>query len=225
MSIARAMIFDLDDTLYAERDYAFSGFDAVAKAFEHKLGPAGVPAAQMKALFDTPDRSRVFNVVIAECRLPASEKMVNEMVAVYRSHTPMIALYPDADAALARLRPQCKLGLITDGFAPGQHAKIDVLALRERLDALIVTDDWGREFWKPHPRAFHEMSRRLKVPHEACTYVADNLAKDFIVPNALGWHTIFIKRPAAVHADHRPPEGGAPKQTITTLDALLPTPG
>ena len=39
MANTTAIIFDLDDTLYSECDYVFSGFDAVAKAHEDLLGP------------------------------------------------------------------------------------------------------------------------------------------------------------------------------------------
>ena len=38
MASIRAVVFDLDDTLYPEREYAFSGFAAVATAFQDRLG-------------------------------------------------------------------------------------------------------------------------------------------------------------------------------------------
>ena len=42
-SRVKVVAFDLDDTLYPEREYAFSGFAAVAEAFEQRLGePAEV---------------------------------------------------------------------------------------------------------------------------------------------------------------------------------------
>lgn len=220
MNGVRAVVFDLDDTLYPERDYAFSGFDAVAATFQEELGPADQIAARMRALFDTPERGRIFNTLIEDCGLPRSGELIDSMIAAYRSHTPRIALHPDADAALLRLHPRYKLGLITDGYSVTQYAKIDALNLGPRLEAVIITDDWGREFWKPHPRAFEEMSRRLDVPPEACIYVADNPAKDFIAPNALGWQTVFIKRADGVHSNNPPVAGGTARAIIDTLDAL-----
>jgi len=61
----------------------------------------------------------------------------------------------------------------------------------------------------------------LGVPPRACIYVADNPAKDFIAPNALGWGTVFIKRPGGIYADREAPRGGLPQAAISTLDALF----
>ncbi len=215
-----AIVFDLDDTLYPEREYVFSGYASVATAFAGTLGGRENLIARMRELFDTPDRGRVFDVIVGEFDVADPDDVVTRMVATYRSHTPNIALFPDADAALDRLRPDHKLGLISDGYAVAQHAKIDALRLGDRLDAVIVTDDWGREFWKPHPRAFEEMSRRLDVAPSLCTYVADNPTKDFDAPNALGWRTLLIQRPDAVYADAPPAPAGTPHAKIASLDAL-----
>ncbi len=220
MTSARAIIFDLDDTLYPERAYAFSGFDAVAAAFGTRLGADFDLSRRMRELFETPDRPRLFDVIAKECHAADAEKLVSQMTEVFRSHAPNIHLRPDADAALSRLRPSHKLGLITDGFAVAQYAKIKALHLRSRLDKLIVTDDWGREFWKPHPRAFQEMALHFDLEPERCTYVADNPSKDFPAPNALGWRTVFIKRPDGIHAGNPACEQGAPHEIITTLDEL-----
>lgn len=219
MSAPRAIVFDLDDTLYPERAYVHSGFAAVATMLGRRFPVPPDLTDRMRALFDTPDRPRVFNVIVEQLALPNGETLIADMIQTYRTHRPTIALYPDADAALTRLRDSAKLGLITDGHAAAQHAKIDALHLRPRLDALIVTDDWGRGFWKPHPRAFEEMSARLAVPPDRCTYVADNPAKDFVAPNVLGWHTIQIRRRDAPYAGGRPVRCGEPREIIELLDA------
>ena len=140
------MIFDLDDTLYPERAYAFSGFAVVAAAFEDHLGGAAEAAARMRQLFDTQDRPRVFNVLLAERGLTdqsASEDLVRRMVDTYWAHTPTIALHPDGDAALKRLRGRYSLGLISDGPPLQQRAKIDALELSSRLDEIILTGELG----------------------------------------------------------------------------------
>ena len=60
-----AVIFDLDDTLFPEREYAFSGFRAVARAFSHVLGEVESATARMRELFDSQHRRRVFNQILA----------------------------------------------------------------------------------------------------------------------------------------------------------------
>jgi len=214
-----AIVFDLDDTLYPERDYAFSGFTAVAAAFEDRLGPARDVAARLRSLFDTADRGHIFNALLAERGLDESADLISAMVTTYRTHTPTIHLHADADVFL-RNTPHHKLGLITDGYAASQHRKIASLGLAPLVDHAIVTDDWGRAYWKPHPRAFKTMAEQLNVPADRCVYVADNQAKDFVAPNALGWHTVWIKRPDGIHTANPPAPGGKPDRIITSVDDL-----
>jgi putative hydrolase of the HAD superfamily len=76
MSRIRAIIFDIDDTLYPERDYVLSGYRAVADAFAGRLGEADAVHARMVALFDTPHRGRVFNTCSRTRRaLPPTRRM------------------------------------------------------------------------------------------------------------------------------------------------------
>lgn len=233
----RAVVFDLDDTLFAERDYALSGFAAVARAFADRLGDAGRTEADMRRLFDGDHRSRVFNALVAERGLGGDASLVARMVEVYRSHSPTIRLYSDAEAAMSRLRPDHKLGLITDGRAAAQWAKIDALNLRSRLDESIVTSELDSTggastrvesspkaappaFAKPHQRAFQLMAERLGVAPRECVYVADNPAKDFVAPNALAWLTIQIRRRDGIYRDAVTAPDGQPKHCIDSLDAL-----
>ncbi len=215
-----AIVFDLDDTLYAERDYAFSGFAAVAAAFEARLGPAREVAARLRSLFDTADRGHIFNALLAERGLNESADLISKMITTYRTHTPAIHLHTDADAFLQNHRAGHKLGLITDGYAESQNRKIVALGLERRVDHTIVTDDWGRAYWKPHPRAFKTMAEQLDVPADRCVYIADNQAKDFVAPNVLGWHTVLIQRPDGIHTANPPAPGGKPDRIITTLNDL-----
>ncbi len=223
MAVQRVTVFDLDDTLYPERAFAFSGYEAVAQAFADRLGrPANRLVARMRELFDSPHRGRVFNVLVDALGVAGGDAIVPGMIDAFRFHRPAIQLFPDADNALTRLRGQCRLGLISDGPLPMQSNKIDALGLRPRLDEIILTDQWGREFWKPHPRAFEEMSNRLGAPPTTCTYVADNPAKDFIAPNALGWRTVCVRRPDGLYANQLAPPGGEPQDTVSSLEALGP---
>lgn len=215
-----AVIFDLDDTLYPERAYAFSGFAAVAEAFADRLGDAGGLAGRMRRLFDTAHRRCVFNVLLEELARPADLELVNSMIEVYRAHRPRIALHLDADRSLRRLAGRFKLGLISDGPAAQQGAKIEALGLRPRFDEVILTDALGEALAKPHPAAFLEMASRLAVAHRACVYVGDNAAKDFVAPNQLGWLTVRVLRADGFYRDAPPAIGGEAGRDIASLDEL-----
>ena len=218
--LPRAVIFDLDDTLFPERDYAFSGFGAVATAFATTLGEPARALADMQRLYDSPDRSRVFNALLAERDLPDDRTLVEQMIATYRNHAPVISLYDDAEEMITLLRSRVRLGLITDGPAVMQRAKVRALRLAERFDELIITDELGPGWGKPHPLAFETIAKKLDVPHAACTYVADNAGKDFVAPNELGWSTIQIVRAQGIYAAQPAAPFGQPQRRIKSLSEL-----
>jgi len=216
----KAAIFDLDDTLYLERDYAFSGFRAVAEALSDLLGDPDKNTKAMRALFDSPHRHRVFNRFLEQSGHESDDKLVRMMIDTFRNHTPTIQLLPDAGGAIARLTQRYKLGLITDGPAVMQRAKINALGLTGRIDEIVVTDELGPGAGKPNPLAFEMIAGALNIHHSECVYVADNPAKDFVAPNALAWLTVQILRPLGVYKDVQPAGGGEPAQTIHLLDEL-----
>ncbi len=216
----QAVIFDLDDTLFPEHSYTVSGYAAVASAFRHILGDPDRASAEMRALYGSNHRGRVFNVLCERRSIDSADEVVSQMITAYRTHRPVISLHPDAERALTRLEGHYRLGLISDGPLPMQQAKVDALRLADRLEEIILTDRWGRAGWKPNPRAFETVAAALGVAHAACVYVGDNPAKDFIAPRQLGWRTIRIGRPGGVYAAEPAPPGGEPHATIASLDEL-----
>jgi len=220
MPVIKAVIFDLDDTLYPERAYAFSGFAAVATAFKDLLGDPAETSAQMEQLFDSKHRRRIFNELLSQRGLPGDQRLIDRMIETYRTHRPTITLHPDADRILTHLQGRYKLGLISDGPSVSQWAKIDALGLRSRLDEIIITSDLGPDYAKPNPAAFEQMAKRLDVEASTCVYVGDNPAKDFIASNALGWTTIQITRRDGIYTGVCAPDAAEAQRIIDALDGL-----
>jgi len=220
MSRMRAVIFDLDDTLYSERQYVLSGFSAVASAFAHQLGAATSVCREMTEIFDADRTAKVFDRMLEQRCIQDPNNMLQAMLTCYRRHVPDIELFPDADAALTRHRDQFKLGIISDGRMISQALKLKALRLRDRIHKVIITGELGPGFEKPHPRAFEWMSSSLEVSPQECAYVADNATKDFIAPNALGWCTIQIVRSDGLYRSEAPTESARPQHIITTLNDL-----
>lgn len=216
----RAIVFDLDDTLYPERTYVRSGFEAVARAFESHLGDPRASAARMTALFNAGARMTIFNQLLSERGLDRRRDLLNAMIDTYRCHRPIIELHPDADAALRRLRPRFRLGVLSDGRCVSQHLKVEALGLADRIDKLVVSGDLGPEYAKPSLAPFELIADELHAKHEQCVYVADNPAKDFIGPNQLNWLTVHIRREDGIYRDESPAPGGEPAHRLNTLDEL-----
>lgn len=190
----KAVIFDLDDTLYPERQFVLSGFRAVATRVLQKYGVQGFFESQ-KALFDAGRRKKIFDTALALCGLPAEPAVLVDLLQVYRFHSPQIELFSDANQVLQCCRRRYKTGLITDGYAATQRNKVQALKLTERLDAFVFSDDFGRENWKPSAAPYQEMCRLLQVAPEHCVYIGDNPEKDFITAKKLAWTTIRVRRP------------------------------
>lgn len=216
----RGLVLDLDDTLYPEIDFVRSGFRAVAHAHAGLLGDAAASIDLMWRIFNEADRTRVFNLALQHLGLTADAATIAALVQTYRAHSPRISLHPDADRLLARAQGRLLLGIVSDGPLETQQRKVDALVLQPRVHAVELTDLYGREFWKPHPRAFESVARFLGCPHRELAYVGDNPEKDFIAPNRLGWTTIRIRRTDGIYRDRAAPPGGEPRFEIDTLDEI-----
>ena len=214
----RAIVFDLDDTLYLERDFAHSGFGAASIWFEERTGLADLEKECLR-LFKAGLRSRVFDMAVDRVGGKGYSYLVPELVDLYRKHSPSISLASDADRYLFQ-SSVWKRALITDGFLQTQTAKIRALGLENRLDHLICTGAWGRGFWKPHPRAFERIEAWSGCRPACLAFVADNPTKDFVTPRARGWWTIQIARPERVHNVTAPHPAYDAHATISSLDML-----
>lgn len=216
----QAVVFDLDDTLYAERDYVRSGYRAAVGRLRELLGRDEPFEDWLWDRFCAGESAGAFDALSVEFGLSLSDEQTAELVRVYREHEPQIRPRPGAAALLKRLGRRCLLGLLTDGFLPAQRLKLDALALRPLFRAVVFTEEMGRDCWKPSAAGFEAIRGELSVPHGGCAYVGDNPAKDFVAPNRLGWRTVRLLCDGQVHA-HRPaPAGGEPHVTIRRLDEL-----
>jgi len=216
----RVIVFDLDDTLYPERAFALSGFRAVGQELRRRMDCPFDSAERMRVLFDGGERRKVFDKVLEELGADSSVMTVEETVTLYRAHHPTIELYKDAERVLRKWSGRFRLALISDGYDETQRNKVKALRLEGRLDPIVLTGEWGRDYWKPHPRAFEEIERKTGVSGTGCVYLADNPAKDFVAPRQLGWVSVRVCRPGSVYEAEEPPAGGEPSYVVTSLNHI-----
>jgi len=190
--------FDLDDTLYLERDYVRSGFEVVGQWAKTNLGVGDFGARAWK-LFELGRRGDIFDVALREAGIPHDVETVESLVEIYRQHHPQIFLLEDARCCLQWLRPRAKLALVSDGWPCSQRRKIDALSIAGLFDLIVLTAELGPGFAKPHPAAFEKVERQFHVESNRCVYVADNPNKDFLGPKHQGWATVRVRRPGGLH--------------------------
>lgn len=213
----KAIIFDMDDTLYPELDYVRSGYMAIARRLVRPDWPAERIYDFMWQTFENGPRDRVFNVVLEQLGEPDDPQVIAELIGQYRCHRPVLQLEDPVKQLLTALKARYKLGLITDGFLPAQRLKVEALGLADMFDRIIFTEELGREYWKPSPRAYKMMEETFGVSGPECIYIADNPAKDFIAPNALQWHTVQVERADRVPFDRPVADEGRPEILIENI--------
>jgi putative hydrolase of the HAD superfamily len=198
--VRRLVVFDIDDTVYLERDYVRSGFAAVGAWAGAELGVVDL-GDRAWARFEAGGRGRIFDEVLAACGVRANGSLVSQLVDVYRSHVPAIELLDDVRAWLATCPADVALAVVTDGPRVSQRAKAAALGLANWADPVVLTDELGPAMGKPHPGAFEHVEVATGMDGAACAYVADNPAKDFAGPQARGWRTVRVRRPGGLHTE------------------------
>lgn len=179
------VIFDLDDTLYSEKDYVRSGFIAVADYL-------GNPeyAEVLWAYFENGEPA--IDKLLADIdKINEKEKVLH----VYRFHKPSITLDKDICALLIRLRREgIKVGIVTDGRPEGQRNKLEVLGLYKLVDDVVITDELGGvQFRKPCDIAFRILQTKWRLPASEIVYIGDNYIKDSQAPRQLGMKFVWLR--------------------------------
>lgn len=194
----KALIFDLDDTLYYEKEYVFGALKDVAHYLGNKYGKNEEKLhSRMKGIFEELGRGKIFNIICEENNF---NEDIKYLVDIYRSSKPKLEIYDDSREFLNWAKKQrYKLGIITDGCSKVQWAKIEALKVNELVDKIIVTDDLGKEFWKPHKKSYLDMISYFNINKNECVYIGDNPNKDFIGARGLGMKTIRVIRKQGDH--------------------------
>lgn len=177
------VVFDLDDTLYPEADYVESGIQHVCARLQDLCGK------DVLALMQADTRAGRRDWLAAACEhagLPPTAK--ESLLWMYRLHTPAIRLAPACERALHRIRERARaVAVLTDGRSVTQRLKLAALGLADW--PAYISEDYGSE--KPAPERFEAIQSHQPAAHYV--YVGDNVRKDFLGCNRLGWTSIGMR--------------------------------
>lgn len=185
------VIFDLDDTLYSEKDYVKSGYKAVAELLKEDYIITDVTITEKLWTYFLEGKSAIDELLNELGQMDKKQACLD----IYRNHTPDIKLYDGARELIEALKNKgIKVGIITDGRVNGQKNKLDALGLTGLVNDIIITDELGGEqFRKPNDIAFRIMQCRWRLPFEELAYIGDNMIKDFQAPRQLGMKSIYFQ--------------------------------
>ena len=220
----KAVIFDLDDTLISEVAYAESGYRTVAVVINNKYGLDKDTVQIFEELLDlfNADHKNVFNRFLKDNGLSDDRDSVMELVEAYREHFPEIDYYDDVRPALEGLKNKKIItGILSDGYSVTQRQKVRALGAENDFDIIILTDELGRDAWKPSPRGFQMIEDRFNLSPDEILYVGDNPKKDFYLSRSAGIKTARIIRDKGVYNNESYFENVEEDYSIDSLLDLL----
>ena len=192
------IVFDLDDTLYSEYEYKLSGIRAIVDTVA-TLYPDWDSDDLWRSI--DPDGKDWLDKLCRHCGFNESEKQV--LLWQYRLHRPTLTPYASPDFLSDLTAPFAARALITDGRSLTQRLKLETLGLSSLFDDILVSEACASE--KPDGKRFRYLQDKYAEKADCFIYIGDNLSKDFIAPNALGWITIGL-HPSEHNIHHHLPE-------------------
>lgn len=182
------VVFDLDDTLFRERDFCRGGF-------RYLIDKYGWPVSLFQEMDEElTNRRNPFNPLekyLSE-NFPVAYD-IKDLVKEYRCHRPeRLQTAPGMREVLAELKSRgVRLALITDGRSITQRNKIAALGLEEFFspENIYISEETGFDKLSDHS---FRMIQKGFPDAAAYYYVGDNQQKDFVVANGMGWITLKV---------------------------------
>ena len=215
INLARTVVvFDLDDTLYPEADYVESGVRFVCAQINSLFGIDCYETIQAQRLKD-----EKLDWLSFACELTGLKPSLKEsLLWMYRLHLPDINLSENCSISLEKIKSAAlAVAVLTDGRTVSQKFKLASLGLSHY--PAYVSEDFGSA--KPAPDRF--LAIQKDFPAEKYVYVADNVQKDFLGCNPLGWITIGMRgndRNIYPQSTQDLPESALPTYWVNNWDEL-----
>lgn len=206
-----AVYFDLDGTLFDDRQYVRAGLQRAGKALSAQTD-VDLTDEFLEAYFEREVKEATFDTVLAEHDLPLG--LVPTLVDAYHDNDADLDPFPEAVEAVETLADRYKLGIITGGR--NGRDKLRRLGFQTYFDIVIVTSESGTS--KRKADVFETALDALDVSADEAVYVGDRPALDFPQPNRLGMTTVRVKTGRYMNAEAT---GDAhPNKTIESLQEL-----
>lgn len=191
----RAVLFDLDDTLY-ERRVAFKSW-ATYFVGEHGSFLTASQIASTISELETLDANgygdRYRFVAELTKRFPTVTGSPDEILEQFRvGFVEQLSLAPEIHMLLQTLKANdIPFGIITNGSTIPQTRKIKRLGLDDFTDCIFISEAFGVK--KPDPTIFHAAANCLSISPESILFVGDHLENDIIGANQAGMQTAWLR--------------------------------
>lgn len=220
--MVKAVVFDLDDTLYMENEFVEYGLKNAANVAETVYGIVNANE-KIRSLYQE-SKVNVFDRLVNAETIKDKEIAVAGLVKAYRNCEPKnLHCNPGVLDLLKTLKKKgVRTGIITDGFADVQKSKIKALGIQEYIDKIVITDELGGvQCRKPNPIGFEKMLKMLDVKPQEMVYIGDNPNKDFAIKKYLPIITARVDVPNGIYRNSEYLYGIKPDIIVKQIGDIL----
>jgi len=221
----RAVLFDLDDTLFDHHRSARAALSSVHAVFArqvafddferhhiHYLEEMHIEVLAGRVHLDDARRER-FRRVFAALGLAIDEGTTEAVASAYRDGYMVARRAMDGAAALlAELRPHARIAIVTNNLLEEQQNKLEHCGLASFVDALVASEEVGVS--KPDPRIFEIALDRVGAPRQHAVMVGDSWQSDIAGAHAAGIRAVWFNP----HHVSRP----LPDYEVDEIHSLMP---
>jgi putative hydrolase of the HAD superfamily len=229
----KAILFDLDDTLFdhryssrcglaavqkAQPGFALKSIDAFERDYMHLLDSVW---PQVLAGTITADQSRLerFRILAQNYTVTTTEADLLHYATLYRdTYQESRQVTPGTVALLNHLRGLgIKIGIVTNNLLVEQQGKLQFCNLDHLIDTLVVSEEAGAI--KPDPRIFEIALARVGCRADETVMVGDSWKHDVIGANGVGIRAVWYNRLGQARYDA---SKAAEIQSFEPLAEILP---
>lgn len=193
----RAVIFDLDDTLFDRNAAQIRVVELIMKGFSQIF--QGFDTERVVAAFLESDRLSADDFYagepsdgLREKRLKSflqllgiNEDYANAITEMYVRDYPMINIpISGAVPVVKELSTRFLIGIVSDGLPDVQYRKLDAIGLSGIFSCIVLSEEIGIR--KPDPKIFQYAADTLQVKPIECLYVGDSHRNDIVGAKTAG---------------------------------------
>ncbi|EAI5466192.1 HAD family hydrolase [Campylobacter lari] len=187
----RAVIFDLDNTLYNENMYIAEVLHIFSKKY-------GLDFNKNDFIDNENLREKsndIFSFWLHNINFYSKQKQ-EELFALYQNISFSMPLYEDARELLVFLKRQrVKIAILTNGVVSVQENKIKCIKeLKKYKPRIFYARSLGKDYEKPHEKSFKMVLDSLNEDIENVIFIGDNLLTDIVGAERVGIKAIWVNR-------------------------------
>lgn len=228
----KAVIFDLDDTLYDYKALERAAFERVGELVRERLGVSEeqYEKAFMRARQTT--KEKLGETAASHSRMLYFQKTLEYLdirplylaLEMYETYWGFfldnMTLYPGVRELLDALHEKyIRVGVCTDLLSYIQHRKLRRLGMMDDVDCLVTSEEAGVE--KPASGIFELCLEKLGFPAKEVCFVGNSLERDVKGPMAVGMQAVWLHPAQEVLRDGKTRDGFDAASSYEELYKLL----